>query len=167
MLAVQLLRNKKPKATAEFVEVQNAIAASRRGTQARTEFGGEGRGRGHHGEALRCQHPALYSALIRGRFSSSRSLAIFAAILAQKEKPRSGEPGLHFLEGTWRAGAGVAPSVFSFDTNLTRAIQRRSAELRNFFAVSFGNSETAFHRRPSPLSKIRHTPTRLSRDPPP
>jgi hypothetical protein len=28
VLSVQLLRNKKPKATAEFVEVQNAIAAT-------------------------------------------------------------------------------------------------------------------------------------------
>ena len=32
-------------------------------------------------------------------------------------------------------GAGVAPSVFSFDTNSTHAIWPRSAGLRNFFAV--------------------------------
>jgi hypothetical protein len=38
-----------------------------------------------------------------------RSLAMFAAILSQKEKPRSGEPGLHFLEGAWRGGLGWHP----------------------------------------------------------
>jgi hypothetical protein len=37
-------------------------------------------------------------------------------------------------------GLGVAPSVFSFDTHPTQAISRRSAGLRNFFAVSSNRS---------------------------
>jgi hypothetical protein len=58
----------------------------------------------------------------------------------KREKPRPGGPGLQFPRGCMARGLGVAPSVFSFDTNQTQAISGRSAGLRNFFAVSSNRS---------------------------